>query len=62
MGARMAAAAHKVTERAHRHEKAPGDAAPARSTAEEIASLLDLKEKGAITEDEFEQAKKHVLA
>jgi hypothetical protein len=62
LGARMAAAAHKVTEKAHRHEKAPAEAAPARSTAEEIAWLLDLKEKGAITDDEFEQAKKHVLA
>ena len=61
LGARMSAAAHKVTDRAHRHE-APAAPAPARSTAEEIAWLLDLKEKGAITEDEFEQAKKHVLA
>ena len=62
LGARMAAAGHKVTDRAHRHEKEPAAAAPARSTAEEIAWLLDLKEKGAITDDEFEQAKKHVLA
>jgi hypothetical protein len=62
LGAAVAAAAHKVTDRAHRHETAAAGAAPARSTAEEIASLLELKEKGAITEDEFEQAKKHVLA
>jgi hypothetical protein len=62
LGARMAATAHKVSDRTHRHEKAPADAGPARSTAEEIAWLLDLKEKGAITDDEFEQAKKHVLA
>jgi len=62
LGARMAAAAHKVTDKTHRHDRATADAAPARSTAEEIASLLALKEKGAITEDEFEQAKKHVLA
>ena len=61
LGARMAAAAHKVTEHTHRQPKP--DAAPAaRSTAEELAWLLDLKEKGAISEDEFEQAKKHVLA
>jgi hypothetical protein len=62
LGAAMAAAAHRVTDRAPRHEKAQPGAAPARSTAEEIAWLVDLKEKGAITDDEFEQAKKHVLA
>jgi hypothetical protein len=63
LGARMSAAAHKATDRVHRSHKEPAAApAPARSTAEEIAWLLDLKEKGAITDDEFEQAKKHVLA
>jgi hypothetical protein len=61
VAARMAATAKKVTHRSDKTDKAP-EAAPARSTAEEIAWLLDLKEKGALTEDEFEQAKKHVLA
>jgi hypothetical protein len=59
--ARMAATAKKVTHRSAKTDEAP-QAAPARSTAEEIAWLLDLKEKGALTEDEFEQAKKNVLA
>jgi hypothetical protein len=62
LGARMAAAAHKVGDRAHRPARHDEAAAPARSTAEELAWLHDLKEKGAISEDEFEQAKKHVLA
>ena len=62
LGARMAAAAHKVSDRTHRPARHEAAAPPARSTAEEIAWLLDLKEKGAISEDEFEQAKKHVLA
>ena len=61
LGARMAATARKVTVRPDKTHKAD-EAAPARSTAEEIAWLVDLKEKGAITDDEFEQAKKHVLA
>jgi hypothetical protein len=61
LGARMAAAAHKVTDRTHRPAK-PEAAPPGRSTAEELASLLELKEKGAISEAEFEQAKRHVLA
>jgi len=60
LGARMAAAAHKVTERGHKPEEA--QPAPAsRSTAEEIAWLVDLKAKGAITDAEFEQAKKLAL-
>jgi hypothetical protein len=61
LGARMASAAHKVSDRAHRPGHAEA-APPTRSTAEEIASLLALKEKGAISEAEFEQAKRHVLA
>jgi hypothetical protein len=61
VGARMAAAARGVTSHAHRREHAPAAAAP-RSPAEEIAHLLELKDKGAITEDEFEQAKKLALA
>ena len=60
LGIRMAAATAKVTDRSRKGDK---EAAPAtRSTAEEIAWLVDLKEKGAITDAEFEQAKKHVLA
>jgi hypothetical protein len=61
LGARMAGAAHKVTGRSAKGEGAEA-AAPARSTAEELARLVDMKEKGALTDDEFEQAKKHVLA
>ena len=57
----MAVTARKVTDRSGKPHKAD-EAAPARSTAEEIARLVDLKEKGAITDEEFEQAKKHVLA
>ena len=56
----MAVAAHKVTDHAHKPEKAQ-TVPPARSTAEEIAWLMDLKEKGAITDAEFEQAKKLAL-
>ncbi len=61
MGVRLAATAHRVTDRTKRADK-PVEVTPARSTAEEIAWLVDLKDKGAITQDEFEQAKKHVLA
>jgi ribosome-binding protein aMBF1 (putative translation factor) len=57
----MAVTARKVTDRSGKHHEAD-EAAPARSTAEELARLVDLKDKGAISEDEFEQAKKHVLA
>jgi hypothetical protein len=53
VGARMGAAARKMTQR----DEAPA----ARSTADEIARLADLKEKGALTDAEFEQAKKNVL-
>jgi hypothetical protein len=59
LGARMGAAAHKVTSRSGKKAAEP---AQQRSTAEEIAWLLDLKEKGAITDEEFEKAKSHVLA
>jgi len=54
LGARMGATARKFTQK--------DAAAPARSTAEELASLADLKEKGALTDAEFEQAKKKILA
>jgi len=60
LGARMAVAAHKVTDHAHKPEQAQ-TAPPTRSTAEEIAWLMDLKEKGAITDAEFEQAKRLAL-
>jgi hypothetical protein len=61
LGARMAVTARKVTDRSGKPHKAD-EAAAAPSTAEEIARLVDLKEKGAITDEEFEQAKRHVLA
>jgi hypothetical protein len=57
----MAVTARKVTDRSGKPHKAD-EPAPATSTAEEIARLVDLKEKGAITDEEFEQAKRHVLA
>jgi Short C-terminal domain len=66
MGARMAAgvsgAAHKVTGAVHRHEHAAEPAAGGGSTADELAKLAELRDKGAISEAEFEQAKKIALS
>ena len=64
MGARVAAsvsgAAHRVTASARQHEhRHPGGG---RSTAEELSQLAALREQGAISEAEFEQAKKIALA
>jgi hypothetical protein len=60
LGTRIAESARRVTDR--EGMKAAGEAAsPARSPAEEIARLHDLREKGAISDSEFEQAKKLAL-
>jgi Short C-terminal domain len=65
MGARMAAsvsgAAHKVSGSVHRHEAAHA-AHGGGSTADELAKLADLRDKGAISDAEFEQAKKIALS
>jgi hypothetical protein len=61
LAARMAAgagsAAHRVSSSRH-HEAAPA----AKSPAEELARLAELRDKGAISADEYEQAKKLVLS
>ncbi len=63
MGARVAAsvsgAAHRVTASARQHEHR--HAGGGRSTAEELSQLAALREQGAISEAEFEQAKKIAL-
>ena len=61
LGTRVAATARRVTVRSDGTTTVE-KATSTRSTAEEIAWLLDLKEKGAISDAEFEQAKKHALA
>jgi Short C-terminal domain len=65
MSARMAAsvsgAAHKVSGAVHRHE-AEHAAAGGGSTADQLAKLADLHDKGAISDAEFEQAKKLALS
>lgn len=36
--------------------------APAKTAAEEVAHLFDLKQKGALTEEEFQEKKKKLLS
>ena len=64
MGARVAAsvsgAAHRVTASARQHEP-HRHASGGRSTAEELSQLAALRAQGAISEAEFEQAKKIAL-
>ena len=61
LGTRFAATARRVTVRSDATASVE-KATSTRSPAEEIAWLLDLKEKGAISDAEFEQAKKLALA
>jgi Short C-terminal domain len=64
MSARMAAsvsgAAHRVTGAVHHHEEASAERST--STADELTKLAELRDKGAISEAEFEQAKKIALS
>jgi uncharacterized membrane protein len=60
MAASVSGAAHKVTGAVHHREKAP--AASSGSTADELAKLAELRDKGAISDAEFEQAKKLALS
>jgi hypothetical protein len=61
VGTRVAATARRMTVRTGGTTTVEKETST-RSTAEEIAWLVELKEKGAITDAEFEQAKKHALA
>ena len=58
MAAGAGSAAHRVT--THKPQAAP--AAAAKSPSEELARLVDLRDKGAISAEEYEQAKKLALS
>jgi Short C-terminal domain len=58
MAAGAGSAAHRVT--THKPHEAP--AAAAKSPSEELARLVELRDKGAISAEEYEQAKKLALS
>jgi Short C-terminal domain len=61
MTAGAGSAAHRMA--SHRpHTAAEATAAGAKSPSEELARLVDLRDKGAITAEEYEQAKKIALS
>jgi Short C-terminal domain len=60
MAARMTASARKLTH--HREHHAASAPAGGGSTADELDRLVALRDKGALTQDEFEQAKKLTIS
>ena len=56
----MTASARKLTH--HREHAAAPAATVGSSTADELDRLVALRDKGALTQDEFEQAKKLALS
>ncbi len=60
MTAGAGAAAHRAA--SHKPHSPPPPAAGTKSPSEELARLVDLRDKGAISAEEYEQAKKVALS
>ena len=62
LSSRMAAGAGSAAHRATTYRSQAAPAAAAKSPSEELARLVDLRDKGAISEEEYQQAKKLALS